>query len=68
MKAAEIRRAVDEGLTVFWTNPAYEVIRGDGCDGYFICCMHTGHCISLTHSDGFTLNGNEDDFFIANER
>jgi hypothetical protein len=67
MKPAEIRRAVDEGLTVYWTNPGYRVIPGDGCEGYFIRCMQTGHCISLTHADGLTLNGDEADFFIANE-
>jgi hypothetical protein len=65
MKAAEIKRALDEGLTVFWSNPSYEVIPGDGCDGYFICCKQTGHCISLTHADGLTLNGAETDFFIG---
>jgi hypothetical protein len=65
MKAAEIRRAVDEGLTVCWMDRGYEVIRGDGRNEYFICCMNTSHCISLTHADGVTLNGAEDDFFIA---
>lgn len=67
MKAAEIKRAVDEGLAVFWVNPAYKVIPGNGIDEYFIYCMHTGHSISLTHADGVTLNGAETDFFIAQD-
>jgi hypothetical protein len=37
MKATEIKRAVDEGLTVHWMNPGYEVIRGGERDQYFIC-------------------------------
>jgi hypothetical protein len=65
MKAAEIRRAVDEGLTVYWMNCGYEVIRGDRRNEYLICCMNTSHCISLTHADGVTLNGAESEFFIA---
>lgn len=67
MKATEIKRAVDEGLTVHWMNPGYEVIRGRERGQYFICCMNTGHCIMLTHADGATLNGDELDFFIAHD-
>jgi hypothetical protein len=67
MKATEIKRAVDEGLTVPWMNPGYEVIRGGERDQYFICCMNAGHCIMLTHADGVTLNGVELDFFIAHD-
>lgn len=64
MTPAEIRRAVDEGLTVCWMNQSYEVIRGSRGDSYFIRCRSTGHCIGLTHSDGVTLNGAESEFFI----
>ena len=65
MNLLEIKRAVDEGLAVFWASPAYEVVCGDDRDKYFICCVNTGHCISLTHSDGVTLNGKESEFYVA---
>jgi hypothetical protein len=65
MKSAEIRRAVDEGQKIFWSNPSYEVIKGNSPGEYFIRCLSTGHCISLTHADGITLNGAENEFFIA---
>ncbi len=35
---------------------------------YLIRSLATGHCISLLQSDGKTLNGNEDEFYIDNVR
>ena len=64
MKASEIRRALDEGLRVFWADRSYEVIKGKLSGDYFIRSAVTGHCIGLTHYDGITLNGKESDFFI----
>lgn len=64
MKAADIRRALDEGLRVYWVDHSYEVIRGKPSGDYFIRSVGTGHCIGLTHSDGITLNGKESEFFI----
>jgi hypothetical protein len=64
MKATEIRRALDEGLRVFWGDRSYEVIRGKRSGDCFIRSAVTGHCICLTRSDGVTLNGQESDFFV----
>jgi hypothetical protein len=64
MKLAEIRRALDEGLRVHWQTIDYEVIRSTGSSDCFIRCVLNGHCIGLTHADGVTLNGKEEDFFI----
>lgn len=63
MRLAEIKRAVDEGLRVFWKNRSYEVIKAAGSNDYFIRCAATGHSICLTHTNGDALNGEETDFF-----
>lgn len=65
MNLPKIKRAVDEGLAVLFASPAYAVIRGDDRDGDFICCVNTGHCISLTHANGVTLNGRESELYVA---
>lgn len=65
MKLPEIRRAVDEGLRVYWQNLEYEVVRSSTHPLYFIRSSATGHCIGLTWADGVTLNGKEEDFFIG---
>jgi hypothetical protein len=65
VNAAEIKRAVDEGLHVFWIDQSYEVIKGKRLDDYYIKSLATGHCIRLTHSDGITLNGKKSDFYIG---
>lgn len=67
MKLAEIRRALDEGLRVHWQTRDYEVIRSTGSSECFIKCIATCHCIGLTHADGVTLNGREEDFFVESE-
>jgi hypothetical protein len=64
MNALGIMRALDEGLRVFWVDRSYEVIKGRRPGDYFIKSSVTGHCISLAHSDGNTLNGKESEFFI----
>jgi hypothetical protein len=64
MLPAEIARATDEGLTVCWQSPSYQVIKGELGSGYFIRSLVTGHCIRLFKSDGKSLNGAESDFFI----
>lgn len=64
MLPSEITRAVDEGLRVHWQCPSYEVIRGSKQSGYFIRSVVTGHCIRLLRSDGVTLNGKAEDFYV----
>ena len=62
MKAEEIKAAVDAGKKVHWSNKSYHVIKGK--DDYMIKGP-TGHAIGLTWEDGKTLNGKEEDFFLA---
>jgi hypothetical protein len=63
MTAAEIKLAHASGKTVYWSNPAYK-ITGRNPESLLITCSSTKSSIGLTHSDGITLNGKEEDFFI----
>ena len=57
MTLQEIKNALSEGKRVFWKSTSYEVIKDN--------IVHTGgHIIGLTWTDGVTLNGKEEDFFI----
>jgi hypothetical protein len=56
--------SVIQGKTVHWSNENYVVIRDD-IGQWMIQCVKNGHCIGLTWSDGSTLNGKEDDFYVA---
>lgn len=64
MTVQEIKQAVDNGKTVQYGN-GYEVIKFKG--EYFIRCISNGYTIGLTWSDGITLNGKEEDFFIPED-
>lgn len=63
MNAQEIKAAIASGKTVCWSNPGYKVV-GKDLNNLIIFCASTKHGIGLTHSDGTTLNGKEEDFFI----
>jgi len=63
MNANEIRKAIDSGSKVYWSNYAYEVIK-DSIGQYLIKCHINNSYIGLTHRDGVTLNGKEQDFFM----
>lgn len=63
MNLQEIKKAVDQGLTVYWANQAYQVVKNN-TNEYLIKCTLNNHCIGLTWQDGKTLNGDEKDFFI----
>lgn len=69
MKLWEIQQAVKEGKTVCWKNEGYEVVR-DGVRKhyYLIIFTSTGNCTGLTWQDGETLNGEEKDFYIKDEK
>lgn len=67
MTLAEIKRAIEEGLRVCWMNQSYEVVRSEALGEYFISCPATGSSIRLTHADGRTLNGKEEEFFVLQE-
>jgi hypothetical protein len=64
MNLAQIKTAIAEGKTVNWKNASYVVIK-DNLGQYFIRCDINQHHIGLTWLDGETLNGKEEDFFIA---
>lgn len=75
MQLNDITAAVDRGDTVHWQSTYYRVIKGpshpdnpgNGCNPalrYLISCDN-GSAIGLTWRDGVTLNGREDDFFLA---
>lgn len=65
MNLLEIKRAVNEGLTVYWGTCDYVVEHVRNGDRYFIKSLATGHSIALTWSDGLTLNGKEEEFFVS---
>ena len=72
MKLAEIKQAVLNGEKVHWSSNAYDVIYTFDNDfniiSWLIRCNVNDHCIGLTHLDGVTLNGNEDQFFTQTKK
>ena len=66
MTVNEIKKAVNDGKNVHWSNEGYEVVK-DNLGQYLIIFTHTGNCIGLTHKDGITLNGQEEQFFILED-
>lgn len=68
MTLDEIKKAVDDGITVCWSNRSYVVIpNGKVADSYLIKFLGNDHMIGLTWADNVTLNGKEEDFFIDDE-
>lgn len=64
MNLAEIKAAVESGKTVCWSNRGYVVVK-DRIGQWLIQFLTNGHCIGLTWTDGRTLNGKPEEFFIA---
>lgn len=64
MNLEQIKKAVEEGKTVHWANKAYVVIK-DKVGQWFINCVNNDSAIGLTWTDGKTLNGKEEDFFLS---
>jgi len=64
--ALEIKKAVDHGKEVCWSNHGYRVIK-DNIGQYFIKCLSNNYMIGLTHMDGITLNGKASDFFVKED-
>jgi hypothetical protein len=63
MNVEEIKQAVRDGKNVYWASKSYEVIR-DRIGQFLIICKHNQYIVGLTHQDGVTLNGKEEDFFV----
>ena len=64
MTLNEIKAAVESGKIVHWVSPLYRVIK-DSTGQWLIICDANQSCTGLTHRDGFTMNGSEDQFFAA---
>ena len=64
MTIEEIKSAVDAGKTVHWANAGYNVIK-DSLGQYLIKYAPNGFCIGLTNRAGDRLNGQADQFYIA---
>lgn len=62
MNLQEIKTAIEQGKTVYWSNALYKVQKYESGE-YVINCSSNGHCIGLTWMDGITLNGKEDEFY-----
>ncbi len=64
MTVEEIKTAVDAGNCVHWVNSGY-VVTHDDLGQYLITFTRNGSAIGLTSRDGTRLNGEPDEFFIA---
>jgi hypothetical protein len=64
MNLSEIKAAVSAGQTVHWATDAYRVILDD-VGQWLIICDTNGHCLGLTWRDGETLNGQPEQFYLA---
>ena len=59
----EIKKAVDNGITVFVNSACYRVIKSN--DDYLVKCNSTNRCVGLTHTDGKTTDFKLEKFFTA---
>jgi len=64
MTLEEIKRALDEGKKVFHQHEGYPVIK-DRIGQYLITYKYNEWAIGLTHQDGRTMNGKEEEFYIG---
>jgi len=64
MTLDQIKQAIAEGKSVKWANDAYDVIRSTTGE-YLIVCSLNQNAIGLTWTDGVTINGKPEDFYIA---
>ena len=64
--AQDIRDAVDAGKQVRWEHDGYHVTKTKWGE-YLIVCQSNQHAIGLTWSDGTTLNGKLQDFYILED-
>ena len=67
MNLTEIKKAIADKKTVFWSNENYEVIL-DNIGQYLIHSKFNNHYIGLTHLDNKTLNGKESEFYVKENK
>ena len=63
MTLEEIKKAVNSGKKVYWSNKGYE-IQEDRNGQYLIICLSNNYCTGLTWLNGITLNGKPEEFFM----
>ena len=63
MNLEQIKKTLKDGKKVYWSNTNYEVIKDNILNKYLIICLSNNHIIGLTHKDGKTLNGEQNEFF-----
>lgn len=66
MTLQQIKDAIAAGKTVHWANTGYIVHKSNY--EYSITFKYNDSSIGLTHMDGVTMNGAEDQFFIAGSK
>ncbi len=64
MTLEEIKAAVRAGKTVHWASEGYRVIWDKRALKWLIVCDKNQNTIALTWSDGTTLNGYGEEFFV----
>ena len=69
MELAEVKTAVLAGKTVHWASSAYVVTHAgdDAHRGFCIVCTLNDSAIGLTWRDGVTMNGDAEDFYVAED-
>lgn len=67
MNLQEIKSAVRAGKKVYHQTEDYQVVLStkNGQEQWLIKCTANNYCIGLTWTDEVTLNGTEDEFFLA---
>ena len=68
MKLEEIKTAVLAGKTVHWANSLYEVMYSSKIDEFQVVCTDNDYTNGLTHRDGVTMNGEEEEFYIKENK
>ena len=66
MNLKEIKLAIKFGCDVRWANDLYKVVKGKD-NIYYVICSSNGYTTRLTHLDGKTLNGKEEEFYIKED-
>ena len=62
MTLDEIKTAAEAGKTVHWASDIYVVLK-DCIGQWLVQCTANNCCWGLTHADGKTLNGKEEQFY-----
>ncbi len=66
MTLQEIKDAVNAGKIVHWASGAYVVRKGKHDDWNIVCTLNN-YTVGLTWTDGVTMNGKPEEFFVAED-